>query len=72
MTNTKNSIWRFFASVKLALATLIILAITSIIGTLIKQGQPDTYYVEEYGSALARLFEQLSLTEMYSAWWFVA
>jgi cytochrome c biogenesis protein len=72
MTNTKNSIWRFFASVKLALATLIILAITSIIGTLIKQGQPETYYVEEYGSALARLFEQLSLTEMYSAWWFVA
>jgi cytochrome c biogenesis protein len=72
MTNKKNSVWRFFASVKLALATLIVLAITSIIGTLIKQGQPDTYYVEEYGSVLARLFEQLSFTEMYSAWWFVA
>ena len=51
---------------------MIILAITSIIGTLIKQGQPDTYYVEEYGPGLARLFEQLSFTEMYSAWWFVA
>ena len=72
MTNTKNSVWRFFASVKLALATLIVLAITSIIGTLIKQGQPDSYYVEEYGSGLARFFEQLSFTEMYSAWWFVA
>lgn len=72
MTKTKNTVWRFFASVKLALATLITLAITSIIGTLIKQGQPDTYYVEEYGQSLARLFEQLSFTEMYSAWWFVA
>ena len=72
MTNTKNSVWRFFASVKLALATLIVLAITSIIGTLIKQGQPDTYYIEEYGAGLARLFEQLNFTEMYSAWWFVS
>ena len=72
MTNKKNSVWRFFASVKLALATLIVLAITSIIGTLIKQGQPDTYYVEEYGAGLARLFERLSFTEMYSAWWFIA
>ena len=72
MTKTKNPVWRFFASVKLALATLITLAITSIIGTLIKQGQPATYYVEEYGPGLARLFEQLSFTEMYSAWWFVA
>ena len=72
MTKSKKTVWRFFASVKLALATLITLAITSIIGTLIKQGQPSTYYVEVYGQSLARLFEQLGFTEMYSAWWFVA
>ncbi len=72
MTKTKNTVWRFFASVKLALATLITLAVTSIIGTLIKQGQPGTYYIEEYGQGMARLFEQLGFTEMYSAWWFVA
>jgi cytochrome c biogenesis protein len=72
MTKTKNTIWRFFASVKLALITLIILATISIIGTLIKQGQPADYYVGEYGQDLARLFEQLNFTSMYSAWWFVA
>jgi len=72
MSKTKNTVWRFFASVKLALATLIILACASIIGTLIKQGQPASYYVEEYGQSLARLFQQLNLTDMYNAWWFVA
>ena len=56
MAKTKNTVWRFFASVKLALATLIILASASIIGTLIKQGQPADYYVEEYGRGLASLF----------------
>lgn len=69
---SKNTVWQFFASVKLALATLLILAVTSVIGTLIKQGQPAQYYVDEYGPGLARLLEQCRLTEMYSAWWFVA
>ena len=72
MSKPKNAVWRFFASVKLALVTLIVLAAVSIIGTLIKQGQPPTFYVEEYGQGLARVFEQLNLTEMYSAWWFIA
>jgi cytochrome c biogenesis protein len=72
MPKTKNIIWRFFASVKLALITLIVLATISIIGTLIKQGQADAYYVEEYGQSLSRLFEQLNFTNMYSAWWFIA
>ncbi|MGK2943735.1 MAG: cytochrome c biogenesis protein ResB [Desulfuromonadales bacterium] len=72
MSNIKNAAWRFFASVKLALIVLIILATTSIIGTLIKQGQTPAYYVQEYGPSLARIFERLDITNMYSSWWFVA
>jgi cytochrome c biogenesis protein len=71
MPKSKNTVWQFFASVRLALITLIILASTSIIGTLIKQGQPAAYYVEEYGQTLALIFERISFTDMYSAWWFV-
>jgi len=72
MPKVKNPVWRFLASVKLALITLFLLASTSIIGTLIKQGQEADYYVREYGANLARLFETLYITDMYSSWWFVA
>ncbi len=66
-----GAIWRFFASVKLALITLIILASTSILGTLIKQRQEPSYYVQEYGQNLARLFDILDISNMYSSWWFI-
>ena len=71
MSQKKNAAWRFFASVKLALIVLIILAVTSIIGTLIKQGQTPAYYVQEYGSGLARFFTALDFTNMYSSWWYI-
>lgn len=72
MSEKKNVLWRFFASVKLALISLIILAITSVLGTLVKQGQGADYYIQEYGSGLARFFEMSDITNMYSSWWFVA
>ncbi|MEJ2691269.1 MAG: cytochrome c biogenesis protein ResB [Deltaproteobacteria bacterium] len=72
MPKTKNGIWRFFASVKLALTVLILLAAVSIIGTLIKQGQEPSYYVQEYGTNLARFFQALDITNMYRSWWFSA
>jgi cytochrome c biogenesis protein len=72
MPKAKNTVWRFFASVKLALITLILLAAISIIGTLIQQGQEFSYYVQEYGPNLARFFEVLDIPNMYSSWWFLS
>ena len=72
MTQEQNAIWRFFSSVQLALITLFILAVISIIGTLIPQGQPPAFYVQEYGPNPARLFQILSIPQMYSSWWFIA
>jgi cytochrome c biogenesis protein len=72
MPKSINQFRQFFASVKLALITLIVLAVTSIIGTLIKQDQAPAYYVQEYGPTLARLFEAMDITNMYRSWWFVA
>lgn len=71
MSKKPNAVWRFFASVKLALITLFLLASTSIFGTLIKQGQAPAYYVQEYGPKLARLFAKLGLTSMYGSWWYL-
>ena len=72
MTKKKqNPFWQLFSSVKLALFILIALASTSIIGTVIQQNKPPEYYVELYGANLARLFQTLSIPDMYNSWWFM-
>lgn len=68
----KKSVWDFFASVKLALCILSILACTSIIGTVIPQKKPLPWYAQEYGNNLAHLFNILDIPDMYSSWWFLA
>ena len=71
MPKTNNIVWRFFSSVKLALISLIVLAVTSILGTLIKQRQDPAYYIQEFGAGLASFFETVQLTNMYTSWWFI-
>jgi len=71
-TKKKNPVWTFFASVKLALFLLFVLAATSIIGTIIQQNQPFSTYVHEYGQKTAELFQKLELTDMYNSWWFLS
>jgi cytochrome c biogenesis protein len=72
MSNKKNSIWSFFASVKLALFVLFLLAIASVIGTVIPQNSPPDVYVKEFGENMARLFQLLDISDMYNSWWFVS
>jgi len=72
MSNKKNSIWSFFASVKLALFVLFFLATASIIGTVIPQNSPPDAYVQEFGANMARLFQLLDIPDMYNSWWFVS
>jgi cytochrome c biogenesis protein len=69
---THNSIWQFFASVRLALVTISLLAVTSIIGTIIPQKKPFDFYAGEYGQEMARLFHVLDIPDMYTSWWFVS
>lgn len=71
MTNLKH-IWNFFASVKLAIFTLCALAITSIIGTIIPQGESSSFYVKQYGAATAQFFKILDIPDMYYSWWFLS
>ncbi len=71
MKKTDNMVWRFFASVRLALFTLLILATTSIIGTLIPQKNPPEFYVEAFGQRTAQFFQMLDVPNMYNSWWFL-
>jgi cytochrome c biogenesis protein len=72
MQKNKNEVWAFFASVKLALFNIFILAFTSIIGTVIPQGKEMQYYVNAFGSGTAKVFQVLNVPDMYNSWWFVA
>lgn len=68
----KNPVWAFFASVKLALFLLFILAATSIIGTVVPQNNPARFYVDQYGQNMADLMHILNIQDMYNSWWFLS
>ncbi|MDP2757512.1 MAG: cytochrome c biogenesis protein ResB, partial [Desulfurivibrionaceae bacterium] len=72
MKKTENMVWRFFASVRLALFSLLILATTSIIGTLIPQKNPPEFYIENFGQRTAQFFQMLDVPNMYNSWWFTS
>lgn len=71
MTNLKQ-LWNFFASVKLAIFTLCALAITSIIGTVIPQGESAGFYAKQYGVKAAQFMQILDIPDMYYSWWFLS
>lgn len=73
MNNKKgNPLWNFFASVKLALVTLFVLAVASIIGTVVPQNEAAARYIELYGENIARFFQLLDIQDMYNSWWFTS
>ena len=59
-----------FRSVKLTIALLIILAILSVIGTVIKQNAPSEEYIQRYGVDLYNVLNFFNLFDMYHSWWF--
>ena len=61
----------FFASVKLTVYTLVLLASTSIIGTVVLQDGSPEAYIRLYGPGLYNLIQVLDLDRMYQAWWFL-
>ena len=70
MKQKNNQFVELFASVKLALFVLFMLASTSILGTVIPQNEPLEKYVQNYGENWANLFQVLDLDDMYGSWWF--
>jgi len=65
-----NIIWNFFSSVKLTIVLLIILAIASIIGTIIPQREGAMQFAKGLSPDLFRLFMSLDLFDMYHSLWF--
>ena len=66
-----QSIWDFFCSLRLTIVLLISLALTSIIGTVLPQGQLPPEYVAEISTAKLALYTRLGFFDMYHSWWFI-
>lgn len=60
-----------FSSMRFAISLLTLLSIASIIGTVLKQNEPMTNYVNQFGPFWFEVFDKLSLYTVYSAWWFL-
>lgn len=73
--NTKEKgfftiLYDFFRSLKLTISLFILLAILSIIGTVIAQNATRLEYIQRYGLGLYEVLNFFNLFDMYHSWWF--
>ena len=72
---TGSRAWRAFvellSSMRFAISLLTVICIASVIGTVLKQHEPFSNYVNQFGPFWAEVFAAVSLYSVYSAWWFL-
>ena len=72
---TGSHAWRaaveLLSSMRFAISLLTVICIASVIGTVLKQHEPSNNYVNQFGPFWAEVFDKLSLSAVYSAWWFL-
>ena len=56
---------------RFAISLLSLIAIASIIGTVLKQNEPMPNYVNQFGPFWFEVFNKLSLYAVYTSWWFL-
>ncbi len=59
------------SSMRFSISLLTVICIASVIGTVLKQHEPSTNYVNQFGPFWAEVFATVSLYSVYSAWWFL-
>lgn len=59
------------SSMRFAISLLTLIAIASVIGTVLKQNEPMPNYINQFGPFWFGVFDKLSLYSVYSAWWFL-
>lgn len=59
------------SSMRFAISLLTLIAIASVIGTVLKQNEPMSNYVSQFGPFWSEIFGKFSLYALYSAWWFL-
>ncbi|RCS56689.1 cytochrome c biogenesis protein ResB [Parvibium lacunae] len=57
---------------RFAIASLTLIAIASIVGTVMKQNEPTPNYINQFGEFWYAIFDALSLYTVYTSTWFIA
>ncbi len=78
--NIVDKVWDFFASVKFAIIIFALIALTSIIGTILEQQAEPAKNIQIltkiFGESLAphlySIFDKLGFMNMYRSWWFIS
>jgi cytochrome c biogenesis protein len=60
-----------FSSMRFAISLLTLIAIASVIGTVLKQNEPMPNYINQFGPFWFAIFAKLGLYAVYSTWWFL-
>ena len=63
--------WRLLTSMRFAIALLLVIAVASVIGTLLPQQQPYSVYAGLYGAFWADVFEALGFFHVYQSTWYI-
>ncbi len=63
----KTRIWNFFSSIKLAIWLLAIIAVLSLLGTLIPQNQDAQLYIDRFGRSGYQAIEKTALNDVYAS-----
>jgi len=66
-----RSLYELFSSMRFAIGLLTILAIASVIGTVLKQNEPYPNYAFEFGQYWFQVFATLGLYDVYHSGWFI-
>jgi cytochrome c biogenesis protein len=70
-TSFQRQVYELMSSMRFAVSLLSVIAIASVTGTVLKQGEPYPNYVAQFGEFWFRLFETLGLYDVYHAVWFL-
>ena len=65
-----KTIWLFFSSVKLSVFLLLTLAVVSIIGTIVPQGQASEYYISTFGQLWGKTIIVIGVDDTYHSIWY--
>jgi cytochrome c biogenesis protein len=71
VTDKKNPVWSFFSSVKLAITLLIIIAIASILGTIIPQQDAAGEFAGKLSPGMASVLDKLQVFDIFHSIWFL-
>ncbi|MDO9008225.1 MAG: cytochrome c biogenesis protein ResB [Thiobacillus sp.] len=66
-----RSVFELMSSMRFAISLLSILAVASIVGTVLKQAEPYGNYLIQFGPFWFEVFEKLGLYDVYHAAWFL-